>query len=289
MNRPLLLMTSEILRIPAYSYAILLHARSIIRTEIPSKQAMLPYTESGAGEIVLIFLHYFGGSQREWHHVIPHLAEDYRCVAADMPGFGDAADVRGYRVSDMCAAVESLVLHFAPAPVVLVAHSLSGKIAMVLAAAPPANLRRLVLVAPSPLQPEPMTAEARTTMILANTTHARAEAFVKGGAHRSMSKEDIQIGMADVHRANPDAWRAWPQHGTKEDWSGRVKELRVPTTLIVGEYDQAIPLAFQREHTLPLVEATGGKLIVIDDAAHMLPYEAAPELAMAVHKAWREA
>jgi pimeloyl-ACP methyl ester carboxylesterase len=164
---------------------------------------MLPYSETGSGDTVLIFLHYFGGSQREWRHVTPLLADRYRCVTADMPGFGEAADVRGYSVAEMCAAVQALVLHFAPSSVVLVAHSLSGKVAMVLASSPPANLQRLVLVAPSPLQPEPMTAEARTTMILANTTHARTEAFVINGAHRKMSDEDIQIGIADVHRTSP--------------------------------------------------------------------------------------
>jgi pimeloyl-ACP methyl ester carboxylesterase len=249
---------------------------------------MLPYSESGAGNTVLIFLHYFGGSQREWHHVTPLLSDRYRCITADMPGFGDAANLHGYSVTEMCDAVQELVLHFSPSPVVLIAHSLSGKVAMVLGAAPPGNLERLILVAPSPLQPEPMTAEARTTMILANTTHARVEAFVKNGAHRALSAEDVQIGTADVHRASPDAWRAWPQYGAREDWSGRIRKLRVPTTLIVGEHDQAIPLAFQREHTLPLVEATGGKLLVIKDAAHMLPYEAATELAALIQQSVRE-
>ena len=60
----------------------------------------------------------------------------------------------------------------------------------------------------------------------------------------------------------------------------RVPELRVPTTLIVGDKDQAIPLDFQRKHTLPLVEKTGGKLVIIEGAAHMLPNEAAAELSI---------
>lgn len=153
---------------------------------------------------------------------------------------------------------------------------------MVLAAAPLRNLTQLILIAPSPLQPEPMTAEARETMRLANTTRARVEAFVKNGAHRAMTDEDTSVGIADVERANPDAWRAWAEHGSKEDWSEQVKRLLVPATLIVGEHDAAIPLSFQREHTLPLVERTGGRLIVIGGAAHMLPYEAAAELAMAI-------
>jgi pimeloyl-ACP methyl ester carboxylesterase len=246
---------------------------------------MLPYIESGAGNTVLLFLHFFGSSHREWRHVTERLATQYRCIAADMPGFGDARDLRGYTVSEMCAQLQSLLSSFAPAPVVLVAHSLSGKVAMVLSAEPPANLAQVILVAPSPLQPEPMSEEARATMRVANTTTSRVREFVEGGAHRAMTEEDITIGMEDVERANPDAWLAWVDGGTKEDWSDRVKALLVPATLIVGEYDQAIPLDFQRQHTLPLVERTGGKLVVIEDAAHMLPYEAAAELTLAIQDA----
>ncbi|AFL89812.1 putative hydrolase or acyltransferase of alpha/beta superfamily [Terriglobus roseus DSM 18391] len=246
---------------------------------------MLPYTETGSGESIVLFLHFFGSSQQEWGHVIARLDTRYRCVAADMPGFGDAAHLRGYTVSEMCAQVQALVTSFAPAPVALVAHSLSGKVAMVLAAEPPKNLKRLVLVGPSPLLPEPMTEEARARMLIANTTLERAEAFVRNGAHRPMAEEDVAIGIADVQRASPDAWRAWAEYGTREDWSDRVQDLRIPTTLVVGEYDEAIPLDFQRLHTLPLVERTGGRLVVIEDAAHMLPYEAAAELTMAIEDA----
>lgn len=234
---------------------------------------MLPYTESGAGETILVFLHFFGSSRREWHHVIAQLAPAHHCIAADMPGFGGAAEITGYSVAEMAAHVDALVRSFAPHPVVLVGHSMSGKVCMVVAATPPANLRQLVLVAPSPLQPEPMTEEARATMTFANTTPERAGEFVRGGAHRRLNDNQFAIAMEDVFRANPAAWRAWPQSGSREDWSTRVTELNVPATLIVGEYDKAIPLDFQKTHTLPLVERTGGKWIVIQDAAHLLPYE----------------
>jgi pimeloyl-ACP methyl ester carboxylesterase len=245
---------------------------------------MLPYTESGSGDTVLLFLHFFGSSRREWHHVIDSLKATHRCIAADMPGFGEAAHITGYSVTEMAAQVETLVQRFAPAPVVLIGHSMSGKVSMVVAATPPANLQQLILVGPSPLQPEPVTEDARATMTIANTTRERAEAFVKGGAHSDLSAEDFQTAVEDVLRANPEAWKAWPQSGAKEDWSSRITSLGVPTTLIVGEYDKAIPIDFQRQHTLPLVEATGGKLITVKNAAHLLPYEASAELTQAIQE-----
>lgn len=239
---------------------------------------MLPYTQTGSGDLKLLFLHFFGSSQREWRHVVKALHDDYTCITADMPGFGDAVDVGGFSVEEMSAHVRALIEHFAPAPVALVAHSFSGKVGMVVAAKPPQNLRQLILVAPSPLVPEPIPDAQRPVMRIANQTEQGAEGFIKDSHYRNLSAEDTQLALEDVLRANKRAWLAWPNAGSLEDWSGRVAELRVPTTLIVGDRDQAIPLAFQREHTLPLVEKTGGRLMVIKDAAHMLPSEAAEEL-----------
>ncbi len=242
----------------------------------------LPFSEAGSGSLVLLFLHFFGSSQREWRHVVERLAVSHHCATADMPGFGDAADVGGYSVSEMTAHVRTLIKHFAPKPVVLVAHSFSGKVGMVLAADPPANFQQLILVAPSPLVPEPIAPEARKEMRERNQIRAGAEAFIAGSHHRKLTESDERIAVEDVLRANQEAWLAWPDRGSLEDWSERVTDLRVRTDLIVGELDRAIPLEFQRTYTLPLVQRSGGRLIVIEDAAHMLPNEAAAELMLAI-------
>lgn len=242
---------------------------------------MLPYTVTGSGKTALLFLHYFGGSQRTWRHVVDTLSTEHRCITADLPGFGDAAGIPGYSVADMQDAVREVIASLAPSPVVLIGHSMGGKVAMTLAADPPENLQQVILVAPSPLLPEPMTEEQRATMTAANETRDGAQQFVKNGA-LALSDEDLQTGVDDVFRTNDEAWKAWPQHGTREDWSQRITKFAVRTDLVVGEHDEAIPLAFQRKHTLPLVEGSGGTLTTIANAAHMLPYEAPSELTAAI-------
>lgn len=244
--------------------------------------SLLPFTESGSGNTVLLFLHFFGSSKNEWRHVTELLSPDYRCIAADMPGFGEAAQVGGYSVTEMTESLKALVAHFAPEPVVVVAHSFSGKPSMVLAANPPSNYRQLILVAPTTLVPEPIADHARQAMRTRNQTREGAEEFVAGSHHRKLQEGDLELAIDDVLRSNEQAWLAWPDKGSLEDWSDRITELRVPAHLIVGDLDKAIPLAFQKEHTLPLVEKTGGKFIVIEDAAHMLPNEATAELVMAI-------
>lgn len=239
-------------------------------------------TERGSGDPVLLFLHFFGSSQREWRHVIEALSPQYRCVAADMPGFGDAVDVEGYSVEAMTEYLRTLLLQLAPSPVVIVAHSFSGKPAMVLATAPPANLQQLILVAPTTLVPEPIAPDAREAMRTRDLSHEGAVAFIEGSHHRPLQDGDLELAILDVLKADRRAWLAWPDSGSLEDWSDRVTSLQVRADLIVGDLDQAVPLAFQRQHTVPLVEASGGRLHVIKDAAHMLPSEAPAELVAAV-------
>ncbi|MGI4981004.1 MAG: alpha/beta fold hydrolase [Janthinobacterium lividum] len=260
-------------------------AQAVRWTGSPSYDGMtpiLPFTESGSGDTILLFLHFFGSSRNEWRHVTEQLSRDYRCVAADMPGFGEAANVSGYSVTQMTASLAALLAHFAPAPVGVVAHSFSGKPAMVLAADPLPNYRQLIMVAPTTLVPEPIEEDARSAMRTRNQSHEGAEEFIAGSHHRDLQEGDLELAIADVLRSNEQAWLAWPDSGSLEDWSDRITELRVPAHLIVGDLDKAIPLAFQKQHTLPLIEKTGGKFIVIEDAAHMLPNEATAELVVAI-------
>ena len=242
---------------------------------------MLPFREHGPRDArpVFLLLHFFGGSHREWDAVIALLQERHRLIAADLAGFGEAATLPGYSVAKMAARIRELLRYLEPAPVVLVGHSMSGKAAMVVAAEPPANLAGLVLVAPSPLSGEPMSNAARADMRIANTTRARAAAFTKSGFARKPDKTVFEIAVEDVLRSNDDAFHAWADEGTREDWSERVTQFRVKTVLVVGEQDKAIDPELQRRETLPLVEASGGTMHLLPDCAHLVPYERPQELA----------
>lgn len=245
---------------------------------------MLPYREHGTKDPQrpsLLFFHFFGGSHREWDGVIAALP-NHHILAVDLPGFGEAAALSGFSVQQMATRLCELIAYLAPAPVVLVGHSMSGKAAMVAAHTPPANLRGLVLIAPSPLAGEPMTDKQRATMSIANTTRDRAEAFSKPGFHARPSPETFELAVEDVLRSSVDAFHAWPLHGAREDWSARIPSLGVPSILVVGADDKAIAPDLQREQTLPLVTATGGQLHLLADTAHLVPYERPAELAQLI-------
>ena len=225
----------------------------------------------------LILQHFFGSSSREWDKVTAELQPHFRCIAVDSPGFGEANQLEGATVEEQADVLLNLLRTLSPEPCFVVGHSMTGKVSMVAASRFPDNVVGMVLVAPSPLRPEPIVEQARAVMAAAQTSTATAREFFLKGAQRSMSEKDIETGVQDVLRANPIAFRRWPQSGTREDWSKAIPATELPTLLVVGEDDPAIPLAFQQEHTLPHLRK--GNLKVLPGTGHLVPYEAPRELA----------
>ncbi len=226
----------------------------------------------------LVLMHFLGGSGREWDEVVALLGPGYRTVRVDLPGFGGSAGEAGYSVEQMAdavaAAVDGLGSH------VLVGHSMSGKVALVLArravGAGNGALRGLVLVAPSPPEPEPMGDDKRSMMLgLLSERHeddlARAKSYITKNEQRDIPAAVEQRASAEVVRMNRAAWVAWLQHGSKEDWAQRVGVLGLPAVLVAGEKDASLGPKQQRETTLK--HLGNARLIAVEGCSHLVPME----------------
>src|SRR5690625_2969981 len=109
-----------------------------IKTDI----ANLHVADGGNSETALVFLHYWGGSGRTWDEVVAALRDDYRCIAPDLPGWGQSSPSRGrYRIADLATAVEQVIEALELDRVVLVGHSMGGKVAQYLAGQRPGWLQ----------------------------------------------------------------------------------------------------------------------------------------------------
>ena len=234
--------------------------------------------EVGNGPLTLIFLHYFGGSALEWQTVMSQLAGQYRCVAVDLRGHGDSdAPVSGYSVENMADDVMELLQKLDIQSFVLVGHSLSGKVALMLASRQPAALRSLILVSPSPPVPEPISDADRADMLQTHGQRSAAEkTFTKITAKpvSEIVKEQI---ITDNLRTAEAAWKAWLIVGSKEDISGQMQKINVPVSILVGTADRAIPPNVQSIMTLPYLKTA--TFDAIDAAGHLLPWETPDELA----------
>lgn len=235
----------------------------------------------------LFALHFLGGSKEEWRHVSVGLADRITVRALDLPGFGSAAHVSGYTVDEMAEGVAQAVRSFAPRRWFLAGHSMGAKVAAAVARRAVdgemglEGLAGIVLLAGSPPSPEPMSEARREDMTRwLDGDHsqrlAKARDYIGGNAV-SLGRSDRDAAEADVLRANPAAWRAWLQSGSREDWSSRIGLLPLPALILAGAEDADLgPEAQQRMMAPHYAEAEFHTII---GAKHLLPLEASAEVA----------
>ena len=229
--------------------------------------------------LTYLALHYWAGSGWEFNLLRPLLPVGTQLLAPDLPGFGQQAALAGfdYSVKSYTDWVAAYIEAHKLDEYVVLGHSMSGKFALALAARQPAGLRGLVLIAPSPPTPEPISDEGRTASLAAYGKREEAEKTFATITSRPLPEVVRQAVIADNLRTSRAAWNAWLTSGSKEDISALMPAIQVPCQLLGGEDDRAIPLDAQRHQTLPLLPA-GSALTVVPGAGHLLPLEAPESL-----------
>jgi pimeloyl-ACP methyl ester carboxylesterase len=160
----------------------------------------------------LVFLHYWGGSARTWDQVIEHLGGQ-DAIAYDQRGWGAAASLGGpYSLQQMAADVDTIATRLGLEHVVLVGHSMGGKVAQIVAGRRPAYLSGVVLVAPAPpRRPGHVTTEYQQKLAHAYDT-AESAAFSLDNilAHKPLSDDLRQQVLHDSLDSAPAARTVWP-------------------------------------------------------------------------------
>lgn len=104
------------------------------------------YLAGGRGATLLL-LHGFGGDKDNWTRFARYLAEDYRIVAPDLPGFGESTrrPAGDYSYAAQLKRVRAFARGLEIGPVHLVGNSMGGALAGLYAAAYPEDVRSLAL------------------------------------------------------------------------------------------------------------------------------------------------
>lgn len=226
--------------------------------------------DRGSGASAFLLLHGFGGSGRLWTEVMDRLAPTHRCVAPDLRGFGRSPGTSA-TVKDHVDDLEALVATCGLTDYVLAGHSMGGKIAAALTARQPRGLRALVLVAASPLSPEPMEEDARQMLLDGYGVPAAIEALVMQITAVPLPPADEAAFVADNLATSPAAWRWWLERGSREDLSARARKIRAPVYVLAGSRDPTLGVAVQNQTVRALGAA---RFTLAPDAGHLLPLEA---------------
>lgn len=237
--------------------------------------AGLYYEEQGSGSQTVVFAHGLLWSCRMFDEQVAALKEHYRCVAFDFRGQGQSEVTKdGYDMETLSGDAAALIETLKCAPCHFVGLSMGGFIALRLVARRPELIRSLVLLeTTADLEPGENIPRYKR---LAFVTRWIGPSLV---ADRVMPIMFGQKFMTDPARA--EERRLWRQressnhrvgisralHGvlTRKGVSDEIGTIRVPTLIIVGDQDVAIPLInSQRLHeAIP-----GSRLVIIPGAGH---------------------
>jgi pimeloyl-ACP methyl ester carboxylesterase len=254
-------------------------------TNTPANTMLHTTIEGPNDTTALVLMHFLGGSGREWDEVVAQLGVAYKTVRIDLPGFGGSADIPGYTIEEMADAAAATIEAAGLKRYVLVGHSMSGTVAMVLARraqdAADERLAGLVLVAPSPPGPEPMDDSKRSMMVgLLGERHeddrARARAYITKNELRDIPPSVEERASQEVLRMNRTAWVAWVTKGSKEDWTQFIGVLDIPALVIAGEKD--LSLGPKQQVELTLTHLRRGDMVTVKNCSHLVPMEQPDEM-----------
>ena len=205
-------------------------------------------------------------------------------LAPDLPGFGATPPPPVVWGSPEYAAAIARLLEDTEGPegtgrgpgLVVVGHSLGGRIAVRLAAARPELVRALVLTG-APLVPRP--GPARRPPLAFRAARLAHRAHLVGGARMERARQ--RHGSAD-YRAAQGVMRDVLVRLVNERYDDAVSQLRCPVELVWGDDDTEAPLESARALAAAIPQA---HLTVCPGAGHLLPLTRADELRGAVERA----
>jgi pimeloyl-ACP methyl ester carboxylesterase len=226
----------------------------------------------------LVLLHAFGASAKAWGPVIEHLGGRFAVVALDLPGFGGAADdLHADSIHDYAAWVNAEMARRDLGRFVLVGWSMGAKIALACALRRPRGLQALILAAPSPPGPEPMSADARQAERDAFGDPAAARKALRAVAGDDFGGAPLEAAVTDRMTAQRSAWDFWLDVGSREDLGRAVAGLHIPILVITGEQDEHLGPAAAAEHVTPQLPNVTHR--ILRGSGHLIPYEAPAALA----------
>lgn len=254
-------------------------------TTIQTRAGRVAYRETGSGPTVLL-LHATLHDGRDFDPVVERLARRYRTIAVDWPGHGDSDPVApGMEPGAPLFAdvLEDVVDGLGVSRVVLIGNSVGGFAAARLAINRPETVAGLILVNSGGFVPwnrlSRMFCRVLGTPALFRAT---APLFVRGymKAKTDSDRAIVERAMAkaktaDGVRTGAALWRSFATPG--HDLRSRAAELSVPTLIVWGKRDIAIPLRAGRATR----EAIAGSRFEILDTGHVV-FSSDPEGFLAV-------
>jgi pimeloyl-ACP methyl ester carboxylesterase len=259
------------------------------------------YIDQGSGDQVLLLIHGLAGNAGFWRYNIPELAQHYRVIAVDLPGYGRSEKRTDYPY-DMTFYAETLhrlIGELGVRQVVPVGHSMGGQIAMTLALRHPEQVSRLVLLAPAGVEAfEPGEGAWLGNVLTIKGMRENSEEAIRRNLSSNFYNWDDEWEWLVEERARMAKADEMDQFGNAvlrsvkgmldEPTTALLPQVRHPAVIIYGKYDGLIPNPYLHPgRTRPVFEKGAAampdaRLVEIDNAGHLLIIEKPGEVNRAI-------
>jgi pimeloyl-ACP methyl ester carboxylesterase len=212
------------------------------------------YLECGRGE-PLVWLHGAGGVRISRSHAL--LAEDFRVLLFEAPGFGTSAEnTRTQSIQELADTMAAAITSAGVERFALMGNSFGGRLALWLAIANPERLNALVLAAPAALRPAggnlpPASPQDRLGMLYA---HPERQPPMPPLTPEIVAKQEALVSRLRGRAHDPALLTA-------------METLDVPVLVLFGTLDRVIPSEMGRTYRATLPRCN---FVLMYDAGHAL-------------------
>ena len=237
---------------------------------VRTRDGRISTLSAGSGDPV-VCLHGLGGTKASFLPTAAALAEDYRVIAMDLPGFGESGKPlrAAYDAPFFADSVIGLLDELGIERAHVVGNSMGGRVAIELGLLYPERVRRLAMLSPAlawlrdrrwrwllqaPLpklgliQPAP---RAITEPIVRNLVPGGSEGWSAAGVDEFLRSYLSPRGRVAFYEAARNIYLDEPR-GDEGLWT-RMKALEADSLFVWGRNDQLVPIAFMKhvEEVLP--------------------------------------
>ena len=242
--------------------------------------------DTGGPDSTLVLVHGLGNSLEIWNRVLPQLAQSFRVIAFDLPGYGEAsrpdATYDGpFFATQIVALLDALGIE----RTILVGNSLGASAILQMSAIAPQRIERAVLAAPGGIgrRTNVLMRAAALPLIggwLARPTPTNNRTTLKLALHDHKHLTPDLIETFNLHASRPGSARAFVRslhtgvtlRGSRDSAQTRALAASFPAPALVmwGRQDRVFPVAYAAEAAQLIPRA---QLTLIDACGHYPQWE----------------
>jgi pimeloyl-ACP methyl ester carboxylesterase len=250
------------------------------RLEIDGREVTV--VDTGGDGPPLLFVHGLGGLWQNWLLNIPAFMGSHRCVAFDLPGFGQSEPSRdGMSIPGFARTADAVCDRLGIDRPVVIGNSMGGFVGAELALSFPTRVAKLVLVAAAGLSTEyavkaPLIAAARAWSALTTHTGVRSTGVVRRPRMRRAAlqavvryPERLSLPLATELVLGAGAQGLVPALEGLLGYSfrDRLPQIEIPVLIVWGRNDMLVPV--EDAATFGRLIGENARTVIFDDTGHL--------------------